>query len=184
MTRRHDAHDGSQEEIDPSGQGHPASHSVDKLMQDCNMHATRRGGPGGQNRNKVETAVILEHRPTGLRVEANERRSQGENRQEAVRRMRLELATKHRTQPSSELSPLMRSRISGQRLVIAYEHADYPAILAECLDHLVELHYDVAATAQRLGISNSQLLKLLHQHASAWQALNQYRIAHGMHPLR
>ena len=44
---------------------HPAALDPDVLAGECEFRATRRSGPGGQNRNKVETAVILTHRPTG-----------------------------------------------------------------------------------------------------------------------
>ncbi|MFN5707736.1 MAG: peptide chain release factor family protein, partial [Planctomycetota bacterium] len=59
---------------------HPASLPEEKLLADCDVVRTRRGGPGGQHRNKVETAVVITHRPSGVSAEANERRSQAENR--------------------------------------------------------------------------------------------------------
>ena len=49
---------------------HPAAHDLERLLADCDVRFTRRSGPGGQNRNKVETAVVLTHRPTGLVAEA------------------------------------------------------------------------------------------------------------------
>lgn len=81
-------------EVDPP---HPASLPVDKLLQDCEVKHTRRGGPGGQHRNKVNTAVVITHLGTRLRAEGSARRSQLINHKTAVRRLRLELATKVRT---------------------------------------------------------------------------------------
>ena len=52
---------------------HPAALDPERLLAACDATRTRRSGPGGQNRNKVETAVILRHRPTGIQAEANER---------------------------------------------------------------------------------------------------------------
>ncbi len=57
------------------------------LEQACEMEFFVAGGPGGQHRNKVETAVRLTHRPTGLIVTATERRSQSANRDAAYERM-------------------------------------------------------------------------------------------------
>ena len=65
---------------------HPAAMQPDALSAQCEFRATRRSGPGGQNRNKVETAVILTHRPTGIRAEASERRTPGREPPRGARR--------------------------------------------------------------------------------------------------
>jgi protein subunit release factor B len=60
---------------------------LDKRMADLGVHENdleenfmRSGGHGGQNVNKVNTCVVLVHRPTGLQVRCQETRQQGLNR--------------------------------------------------------------------------------------------------------
>jgi protein subunit release factor B len=58
-----------------------------KLEAECDLEFFKASGPGGQHRNKRETAVRIHHRPSGVTVAAVERRSQAMNREEAFRRL-------------------------------------------------------------------------------------------------
>ncbi len=49
---------------------HLAALDLKRLASGCEFRRTRRSGPGGQNRNKVETAIVLVHRPSGIVAEA------------------------------------------------------------------------------------------------------------------
>src|SRR6187551_1518881 len=101
---------------------HPADLTPAKLLAECEVRRQRRSGPGGQHRNKVETAIVLVHQPTGIRGEASERRSQAQNMAMAVQRLRVKLAIQVRSPPSdvSELqrSELWVSRVRGRQITI------------------------------------------------------------------
>ncbi|MEW5743232.1 MAG: peptide chain release factor-like protein [Myxococcota bacterium] len=74
--------------ITPQEAQRAAALSDEALLSECDERFFVAGGPGGQHRNKTETAVRLTHRPTGLVVTATERRSQLMNRGEALERLR------------------------------------------------------------------------------------------------
>jgi hypothetical protein len=173
-----------------SGSVHPATLEPDRLAADCEFRATRRSGPGGQNRNKVETAVVLTHRPTGVIAQASEWRTQGENRVVALHRLRLELALTIRCQAPRDgagvitPSPLWRKRCRGGRIVVNPEHEDFPALLAEALDAIVECGDDPALAARTLGCSSTQLIKLLKDAPRSLSAINERRNQNGRHALR
>ncbi len=165
---------------------HPAALPAEILLANCDIVRTRRSGPGGQHRNKVETAVVITHRPTGVQGQASERRSQDLNRQMAVQRLRVRLAIEVRspTQHDDAPSPLWRSRVRSEKLAVSSGHDDFPALLAEALDRLAACQWDAAAAAARLGITASQLVKLLGQEPAALLQLNAARKALGLRLLR
>ncbi|KAG0476613.1 hypothetical protein HPP92_013454 [Vanilla planifolia] len=70
--------------------------SDEELMEQCDMDTFKASGPGGQHRNKRESAVRLKHQPTGVTAQASEDRSQHRNRAAALARLRHLLALKVR----------------------------------------------------------------------------------------
>jgi hypothetical protein len=171
----------------PPNATHPAALSEDELMRDCESRRQRRSGPGGQHRNKVETAVVFTHRPSGIKGEATERRSQEQNRVQALFRLRVNLALAVRTDcnlSQRQPSELWQRRCRAGRIAINASHLDFPQMLAEALDVLAAAEFDVKAAAEWLACSTTQLVKLLRQESRAIQAVNERRRGSGLHPLR
>lgn len=161
---------------------HPASIAETELAAECDVTRTRRGGPGGQHRNRVSTAVVVVHRPTGVSGQASERRSQQANFSVAVRRLRLNLAVAIRlpVDPDRQPVPLWRGRIEGDRIRVSADHPDFPALLAEALDFLAGSAFVVPEAAGRLGVTASQLLRLVRSDTAAWTWLNRNRERQGL----
>jgi Protein chain release factor B len=165
---------------------HPAALPIDELHRHCDVTRTRRGGPGGQHRNKVETAIVLTHRPTGLLGQASERRSQDLNFQAAMHRLRVQLALEIRASVARDEPPssLWQPRARGGKLVVNAEHGDFPALLAEALDRLAATDWDVGRAARLLGVSTTQLVRFLKLEPRAMDQLNTARRERGLKPLK
>ena len=170
----------------PEGRDHPAALAGARLIAQCETTRTRRSGPGGQNRNKVETAIVLVHRPTGLVAEASESRSQLENLHAAVFRLRVNLALEVRCPVESGPfpSPLWRARLQAGQIRVNPEHDDFPTLLAEALDVLDAHEFHLKPAAEVLLCTPSQLTKFLKNEPRALLRLNEGRRRLGLHPLQ
>ena len=165
---------------------HPACQDVAELLEDCDIERGRRGGPGGQHRNKVETAITVTHRPSGVTASASERRSQEVNRKVAVQRLRTALAIETRNVSSTHVEPseLWESRCRNQKIQCSEKHHDFPAMLAEALDAVFAKDADVRIAAAALGCSTSQLVRFLAKEPRALEVVNVARQKNGLRRLK
>ena len=176
----------------------PVYLTPEELEKECRFERLRRSGPGGQNRNKVETAVRFYHLPSGLVGEASERRYQGENRKIALERLRIELALSIRDVPDLEIDEhgaaklpqdfVQRARwfarLQGDKIRVATSNFDYAILVAEFFDVYAATKENLALTAELLQTTPSQIVKFLAETPKTLEKLNSMRVKQGLGRLK
>ncbi len=135
---------------------------LDIKEEDLEMDFFRSGGAGGQNVNKVSTAVRIKHIPTGMVVECQEERSQLKNRQKAMDMLAAKLYKLMKDQKVKELSEIRstqvgtaersekirtynfpQDRITDHRIGENFHNID--AVLGGDLDKIIKKTRDISA---------------------------------------
>lgn len=89
---------------------------IDLNMNDVKIDVYRSGGAGGQNVNKVETAIRMTHLPTGIVVQCQDERSQLKNRQKALKVLKARLLDAKTKEQNSEIAAQRKLMVrSGDR---------------------------------------------------------------------
>jgi len=74
--------------------------------------------------------------------------------------------------------------VQDQRITVSKHHDDFPAMLSEALDYVVQEQGDLQDFCDLIGCSKSQLVKFFKLAPSAIQGVNDLRHQHGHHALR
>ncbi|MDA0365228.1 MAG: peptide chain release factor-like protein [Chloroflexi bacterium] len=158
------------------------------LLAQCEIDRFRASGPGGQKRNKTDSAVRLRHRASGIESLAVESRSQHENRARALRRLRRTAALTLRVPVAldnyarpSELTVAIRP--SG-RLEMGARDARFPAVVGALFDLLEARGWRVSDAAKDLGVTTAAIGRFLETDVAVHRAANERRQALGLRPLR
>lgn len=158
------------------------------LLGRCRIDRFRGSGPGGQKRNKTDSAVRLRHLPTGIAVTAAESRSQHENRARALARMREAIALAVRASPPRDrLAPALASLVDGGLVPpgpSGRRRPHYLVAVAQLLDLFCAHGCALADTAQALGVSTAHLVRFAARDARLWRRLGELRAARGLRPLQ
>jgi hypothetical protein len=168
---------------------HPALLTDEQLQSQCELRTQRRSGPGGQHRNKTSSGVFLLHVPTAVVAEATERRSQAENREVALVRLRLRLAVEIRTPsildgPVDDAEQDYRQRGARTSLKIGQRNPARPAVLALILNDLHAVGGKPSAVATIWKTTSSAMVRFIQSYPPAFALLNAIRKHHRLGPLK
>ena len=142
----------------------------DALLSACRQECYRASGPGGQHRNKTDSAVRLSILGGSLMASCEAHRSQHRNRTEALRRLRITIALELRGPITTGQSTQWQGPWKLGR-----KDRRYARFLSHLLDVMAHHQWAVGLSAEALGISTGKLVRVLARDPAAWNTVNQER---------
>jgi len=106
--------------------------------KDLQIKFTRGSGPGGQHKNKVETCVVITHKPTGLKVTCQDTRSKNQNLQLAKDRMKKKLEDLENKKLEEAKAERRKKQIENSKVVRTYNYTRN-----EVYDHRTKTKHDL-----------------------------------------
>ena len=161
----------------------------DALLRQCRVDYRRDSGPGGQKRNKVESAVRLTHTTSGVVASAAEDRSQHVNKRRALNRLRTNIAHSVR-RPVDLDAPFDNDDVCAGLLPwtsvqrVGAKSPLRPRAEQALLDVLEACNGSIGDAATYLGGSTGQLSKVLTKETRLKDAANAIRRNFDLGPLR
>ncbi|MCP4376059.1 MAG: peptide chain release factor-like protein [bacterium] len=169
-----------------------------KLAGDCRIDRYKSRGPGGQHKNKVETAIRVVHEPSGLSAQGQQTRSQLRNKTLALRNLRMHIACSCRQpqdltkltipdeiaeylQPPSDSAPQKQNK---RKLSMGSGNWYFWPVAAVVLDVFDSSQGQLSTASTALGISTANLAAFLRGDRHLLQAAQSIRKIHNHTPLR
>jgi hypothetical protein len=154
------------------------------LLKQCRVDTYIASGPGGQHRNRTYSAVRLTHVPTGVMVTGEERRSQHENKQKALGRLRMALALQVRSAEFALHESIKDIFNTAGPVRVNTRNPLYPQVCATVLDALFTCRGSLSSAAELLHMSTGQLAKAVGRDGDLLTAANRLRSQFNLKPIK